>query len=64
MAWTNNMSKQTPAEITDYAGEDYTKVTFSPDLARFKMKELSSDMISLFQKRVVSRSARRTISLA
>jgi hypothetical protein len=32
-------------------------VTFSPDLAKFKLKELSADMISLFQRRVVFCSA-------
>lgn len=64
MAWSNNMSKNTPAAITEYLGEDYTKVTFSPDLAKFKLKELSADMISLFQRRVVFCSHRLMTSPA
>ncbi|KAJ3713526.1 histidine kinase-like ATPase [Lentinula raphanica] len=34
--WTDNMSKRGKAEITENAdGEEFTRVTFRPDLARF-----------------------------
>ena len=39
--------------ITDYDGEDYTKITFKPDLSLFHQKTLTQDMISLFHKRVI-----------
>ena len=33
--WTNNMTKVGKAKITKYTKEEYTKITFKPDLARF-----------------------------
>lgn len=32
--------------------KDFTCVTFSPDLARFNLSELSSDMVALLSRRV------------
>lgn len=54
MAWKDNMSAVAmPATVSDYTGDhDYTLIKFKPDLKRFKMKTLSSDMIGLFKKRV------------
>jgi len=52
--WTNNMSNMEPPEITDVVGEtDYTKVSFWPDLEKFKMPRLDKDIIDLFHKRVI-----------
>mmetsp|Transcript_77694 Transcript_77694/g.137624 ORF Transcript_77694/g.137624 Transcript_77694/m.137624 type:complete len:1519 (+) Transcript_77694:118-4674(+) len=48
----NNMTQKHPPEIVDYEGEDYTRVTFSPDLKRFGMKRLDDDIASLMMKRV------------
>ena len=31
------MTTSNPAEVSDYSGSDYTKVTFIPDLQRFGM---------------------------
>ena len=45
------MSSSTPAEVTDYSGSDYTKVTFVPDLQRFGMSILDPEILSLFKKR-------------
>lgn len=51
--WTENMSKCGKAKITPNAkGEEYTRVTFRPDLARFGMNDIDSDIASLFKKRV------------
>ncbi|KAF8319936.1 type II DNA topoisomerase [Clavulina sp. PMI_390] len=51
--WTNNMSSTTDASITTNSrGEEYTKVTFSPDLARFQMESIDDDVLSLLTKRV------------
>ena len=52
MTWTNNMSSCTPPSIESYSGEDFTCVTFQPDLKRFGIKALDENMIGLMQKRV------------
>jgi len=48
----NNMLKYNEPEIEDYNKEDYTCITFEPDLPRFGMTELDDDIIALFEKRV------------
>ena len=49
----NNMSEKSEPKITEFTGKsDYTKISFSPDLERFHMKELDDDIISLMIKRV------------
>jgi DNA topoisomerase-2 len=45
------MKKDAEAEITTAKGEDYTKITFSPDLVKFKMAELDDDIIGLMSRR-------------
>ena len=52
MTWTNNMSTSTPYTIENYSGEDYTCVTFEPDLKRFNIKTIDENMLGLMQKRV------------
>ncbi|XP_045623508.1 DNA topoisomerase 2-alpha isoform X1 [Procambarus clarkii] len=49
--WGNNMSKASEPRIKDFTGEDYTKITFSPDLAKFKMEALTADMVALMSRR-------------
>lgn len=50
--WVNNMKKEGEAQIDDAKkGDDYTKITFYPDLARFKMTELDDDIIALMSRR-------------
>ena len=39
--WMNNMGKTAAPAIKDFSGEDFTRVTFSPDLAKFKVKRYS-----------------------
>ena len=52
-AWTENMSKMAPAKITDCKGEDdYTKVTFRPDFAKFGMSGIDDDFEALAKRRV------------
>jgi DNA topoisomerase-2 len=46
------MLEKTKPLIEKTNEEDYTSITFVPDLEKFKMKELDDDIISLFQKRV------------
>ena len=52
MTWKDNMSSASAAQIENYHGEDYTCLSFEPDLKRFGMKELDDDMIALMTKRV------------
>ncbi|XP_065661520.1 DNA topoisomerase 2-alpha isoform X4 [Hydra vulgaris] len=49
--WKNNMSKAEPEHIVDYSGSDFTCVTFSPDLPKFKMDKLDNDFVSLLKRR-------------
>ncbi|XP_011168143.1 DNA topoisomerase 2 isoform X2 [Solenopsis invicta] len=49
--WGNNMGKASEPRIKEYYGEDFTKVTFSPDLTKFKMQSLDDDIVSLMSRR-------------
>ncbi|CAB3411199.1 unnamed protein product [Caenorhabditis bovis] len=49
--WINNMTKDKEPEITKNVGEDYTKITFCPDLKKFKMQELDDDICHLMARR-------------
>lgn len=51
--WTENMQKMGKAKITDTTTkEDFTKVTFRPDFAKFGMDGLDDDHEALFKRRV------------
>ncbi|KAM0671935.1 DNA topoisomerase 2 [Ordospora colligata] len=50
--YRNNMGMKDEPEIGRYTKEDFTKITFKPDLKRFKMNRLDDDMVSLLKKRV------------
>ncbi|KAI1831092.1 hypothetical protein DTO006G1_7841 [Penicillium roqueforti] len=50
--WTQNMTKMGKAKITDAKGDDYTKVTFKPDFARFGMDGIDDDFEALVKRRV------------
>ncbi|KAG5646884.1 hypothetical protein DXG03_001960 [Asterophora parasitica] len=55
--WTNNMSVVGKAKITKNArGEEWTRVTFRPDLKRFGMDTIDDDTASLLKKRVYDMS--------
>ncbi|XP_010512994.1 PREDICTED: DNA topoisomerase 2 isoform X2 [Camelina sativa] len=49
----NNMGKKSEPVITKCKkSENWTKVTFKPDLTKFNMTELESDVVALMSKRV------------
>ena len=51
--WRDNMTKRGEPKITAAAkGEDYTKVTFKPDYARFGMVGMDDDFEALVKRRV------------
>lgn len=45
------MSKASEAKIKEMTGEDFTKITFSPDLRKFKMESLDADIAALMSRR-------------
>eukprot|EP01018_Ginkgo_biloba_P032588 Gb_11673 [translate_table: standard] len=50
----NNMGNKSDPVITKCKeGENWTKVTFKPDLAKFNMTHLEDDVVALMKKRVV-----------
>ncbi|KAG5519825.1 hypothetical protein PMAC_000098 [Pneumocystis sp. 'macacae'] len=49
----NNMTKKKdPVIKANKKDEEYTRITFKPDLERFGMKEIDSDLESVFKRRV------------
>ncbi len=50
--WTNNMSQMGKASITANKSDDYTKITFTPDFAKFKMDGIDDDFEALVKRRV------------
>ncbi|WVN88424.1 uncharacterized protein L203_103634 [Cryptococcus depauperatus CBS 7841] len=51
--FSNNMSKKAAPKITDNKkGEEWTKITFTPDLGRFGMDGIDDDINALLMKRV------------
>ncbi|KAL3243432.1 hypothetical protein MRX96_020499 [Rhipicephalus microplus] len=50
--WEDNMRKTTEPKIKAEAkGEDFTKITFYPDLAKFMMQKLDADTVALLSRR-------------
>lgn len=51
--WADNMTKASEPKIVDFSGkgEDFTKITFSPDLTKFNMNTLETDIIQLMSRR-------------
>ncbi|KAI8620983.1 DNA topoisomerase [Chytriomyces sp. MP71] len=47
----NNMSKKDAPKVTNAKTEDFTKITFKPDLEKFGMGHLDDDISALFKKR-------------
>jgi len=51
--WKNNMSEMLKARIDPCKGdEDYTKITFMPDFAKFGMEKMDDDFEALVKRRV------------
>lgn len=45
------MAKGDEALVTKATGEDFTRITFKPDLAKFKMTDLDDDIVGLISRR-------------
>jgi len=50
--WSKNMTVKGKEDITNTKEKSFTCVTFKPDLGRFGMTALTTDMIALMMKRV------------
>jgi DNA topoisomerase-2 len=50
--WTENMSKIGKAKITSSKSADFTRVTFKPDFAKFKMDGMDDDFEAMVKRRV------------
>ncbi|XP_018431523.1 PREDICTED: DNA topoisomerase 2-alpha [Nanorana parkeri] len=50
-SWTNNMANTAEPKIKSFDGEDYTCITFQPDLSKFKMQTLDKDIVALMSRR-------------
>ncbi|XP_060604745.1 DNA topoisomerase 2-alpha-like isoform X3 [Ruditapes philippinarum] len=49
--WQDNMGKTKEPSITDAKEEDFTAITFYPDLEKFRMETLDKDTVDLFTRR-------------
>lgn len=49
--WSDNMTKASDPKILGVHGEDYTCITFYPDLSKFQMESLDKDIVDLFTRR-------------
>ncbi|XP_047516652.1 DNA topoisomerase 2 isoform X2 [Pieris napi] len=50
--WGSNMTKASEPKVKESGkDDDFTKVTFSPDLAKFKMEKLEDDIVCLMSRR-------------
>jgi DNA topoisomerase-2 len=49
--FTKNMSKKGKASVTKFTGKPYTKITFKPDLNRFKIENLTDEIVALMKRR-------------
>lgn len=50
--WQENMGKSAEPSIKPNKDDDFTSVTFYPDLAKFGMESLEDDLVALLAKRV------------
>ncbi|XP_058902464.1 DNA topoisomerase 2-alpha [Kogia breviceps] len=49
--WMDNMGRAGEMELGPFSGEDYTCITFHPDLSKFKMQSLDKDIVALMVRR-------------
>ncbi|XP_073534084.1 DNA topoisomerase 2-beta isoform X1 [Phyllobates terribilis] len=49
--WMNNMQKTSDPKIKYFDGDDYTCITFQPDLSKFNMEKLDKDTVALLTRR-------------
>ena len=50
-SWGSNMSKAGEPKLKEFSGDEFTKITFSPDLKKFNMEKLDDDTVALMSRR-------------
>jgi hypothetical protein len=50
MKWSDNMTAQSKPEIKAAAKEDFTKISWVPDLAKFGMSAMDEDIVALMER--------------
>ncbi|XP_059908097.1 DNA topoisomerase 2-alpha isoform X2 [Gadus macrocephalus] len=50
-SWYDNMGRTSDSTIKAFEGEEFTCITFQPDLAKFKMSMLDKDTVALMTRR-------------
>ena len=50
-SWYDNMGRTSESQINGFEGEEFTCITFKPDLAKFKMSTLDKDTVALMTRR-------------
>ncbi|RXM31863.1 DNA topoisomerase 2-alpha [Acipenser ruthenus] len=50
-SWYENMARAGESKIRPFEGEDFTCITFQPDLPKFKMETLDRDTVALMSRR-------------
>ena len=56
-SWGSNMSKASDPKIKDHSGEESTKISFSPDLAKFGLEKIDDDHFALLSRRAYDAAA-------
>lgn len=49
--WYDNMGRAGEHKIRSFDGDEFTCITFQPDLSKFKMEKLDKDIVALLTKR-------------
>lgn len=49
--WYDNMGRADETKIKPFDGEEFTCITFQPDLSKFKMQILDKDTVALMTRR-------------
>ena len=56
-SWATNMTKAGDPKIKDFKGEEFTKITFSPDLEKFGLDKIDDDHFALLSRRAYDAAA-------
>ena len=54
------MGKTSDPKIKEFSGEEFTKITFHPDFAKFNMEKLDDDTVALLSRRAYDIAGRFT----
>jgi len=49
--WGSNMSKTSDPKVKEFSGEEFTRISFQPDLTKFGMEKLDDDTVALLSRR-------------